>query len=121
MSYFNPHCSHCKTPLTLERARCGGCGQVLEGQWEVPALARLELDDQVFVAAFLRHHGSIRRMEELFGVSYPTIKNRLNRIVERLDAQFKVPTPNQIVLERLARGELTVDEALKLINRGDDR
>jgi hypothetical protein len=115
MSYFNPTCSHCKTTLTLERARCTGCGQVQEGQWEVPALARLELEDQVFVVAFIRHHGSIRRMEEVFGVSYPTIKNRLNRIAEHLDAQFKVPTPNQLVLERLSRGELTVEEALKQI------
>ncbi len=116
MNYFNPNCAHCKAVLTLEKARCGGCGQVLEGQWELPALARLELEEQVFVVAFLRNHGSIRRMEEVFSVSYPTIKNRLNRIVERLDAQFKAPTPNQLVLERLARGEITVDQALSQLN-----
>ncbi|MCA9783162.1 MAG: DUF2089 domain-containing protein [Calditrichaeota bacterium] len=116
MNIFNATCSHCRSSLQLEKARCGGCGQVLEGQWDLPALARLELDEQVFVAAFLRHHGSIRKMEQLFSVSYPTIKNRLNRIIERLDSEFKVPTPNQLILERLARGEITVDQALAMLN-----
>ncbi|MFV2021178.1 DUF2089 family protein [Micromonospora sp. LOL_023] len=43
-------------------------------------LAQLSVDDQVFVAAFVRLHGSIKKMERIFGVSYPTVKSRLNRI-----------------------------------------
>ena len=50
----------------------------------MPPLARLAGDDQVFVAAFIRCHGSIKQMEKFFGVSYPTIKNRLNRIGAQL-------------------------------------
>ena len=52
----------------------------IEGRFEVPPLARLSAEDQTFVAAFVRCHGSIKQMEKFFGVSYPTIKNRLNRI-----------------------------------------
>ena len=52
----------------------------IEGHFEVPPLARLAAEDQIFVIAFVRCHGSIKQMEKFFGVSYPTIKNRLNRI-----------------------------------------
>ena len=55
-------------------------------------------------------------MEGLFGVSYPTVKNRLNAISRQLDDAFNVPTPNELVLDELARGEITVDEALKRLN-----
>jgi len=61
----------------------------------------------------LRHHGSIKQMERIFGISYPTVKNRLRSIVGRLDKTFTAPTPNSLVLEQLSRGEITVDEALE--------
>ena len=57
----------------------------IEGQFTLPELARLTLEDQVFVVAFLRSHGTIKDMEQTFGVSYPTIKARLNRISSQLE------------------------------------
>jgi hypothetical protein len=95
---------------------CPRCDVRLEGDFEVPALARLSLEDQAFVIAFIRHHGSIKKMESLFGVSYPTVKNRLNGIARQLDATFDAPTPNELVLDRLARGEITVDQALERLS-----
>ena len=94
---------------------CPPCGLALEGEFEVPALARLSLEDQLFVVAFVRHHGSIKKMEGLFGISYPTVKNRLNAIGAVLDSSFDVPSSNLPVLEKLASGELTVDEAVEEI------
>jgi len=70
----------------------------------------------VFVVAFVRHHGSIKKMESLFGVSYPTIKNRLNAISVTLDKNFDAPSPNLYVLEQLSRGELNVEEALERLS-----
>jgi hypothetical protein len=99
--------------MSLTRASCAECRVDLDGQFEVSPLGRLPEADQVFVTAFLRHHGSIRKMEELFGISYPTVKNRLRQIVGRLDEEFAVPSPNSVVLEQLARGEITVDEAIE--------
>jgi hypothetical protein len=55
-------------------------------------------------------------MEELFDVSYPTVKNRLNALAAALDKSFQAPTPNLSVLEQLARGEITVEEALERLN-----
>jgi len=104
--------------MELTRATCRGCGLSLEGSFDVSPLARLAEEDQIFVVAFLRDHGSIRRMEELFEISYPTVKNRLRAIVDRLDQSFSGPddpkaSSNGIVLEQLAAGELSVDEALE--------
>ena len=64
--------------LVVERVRMGDIA--IEGRFELPQLARLTMEDQVFVAAFLKSHGSIKEMEQVFGVSYPTVKARLNRI-----------------------------------------
>ena len=95
---------------------CPRCEVRLEGEFEIPALARLSMEDQAFVVAFLRHHGSIKKMESLFGISYPTVKNRLNAIARQLDETFNVPTPNELVLDQLARGEITVEEALERLH-----
>ena len=92
---------------------CPSCAVSLEGEFDVSPLGRLTPNDQAFVIAFVRHHGSIKKMEALFEVSYPTIKNRLNAIGALLDKSFEAPTPNLYVLEQLSRGELTVEEALE--------
>lgn len=116
MDISKAKCLDCARPLTIERMVCRDCGLAVEAEVEVAALGQLDLEDQVFVTAFLRSHGSIKRMEALFGISYPTVKNRLNRIVNHLDASFIAPrTDNAETLDRLARGEITVDEALEAI------
>jgi len=105
-------CPDCGHPMNIALVRCGTCDTTMEGQFEVSPLATLPLDEQVFVIAFVRHHGSLRRMEDLFSISYPTVKNRLNTITARLDRSFEGPSPNTRILEQLAGGEITVDEAL---------
>ncbi len=88
----------------------------MENDFEVSALGRLPLEDQIFVIAFVRHHGSIKKMASLFGISYPTVKNRLNAIGAALDKSLEVPSPNLYVLEQLSRGEITVEEALERLS-----
>ncbi|MFI9724113.1 DUF2089 domain-containing protein [Streptomyces sp. NPDC052396] len=100
-------------PFVVERVRLAGSGVAIEGQFEPPQLAQLSVDDQVFVAAFVRSHGSIKEMERTFGVSYPTVKSRLNRIAEQLDFVDTDPAPSGAdVVERLRRGEISAQEAL---------
>jgi hypothetical protein len=99
--------------MTVTQMVCPACELRMEADFEIPALARLSLEDQVFVVAFIRHHGSIKKMESLFGISYPTVKNRLNAVSSVLDKSFEAPSPNALILEQLARGEITVDEALE--------
>jgi hypothetical protein len=105
--------------IEIERVRLVETGVAIEGPFTLPPLALLAADDQIFVAAFVRCHGSIKQMEKYFGVSYPTIKNRLNRIGGQLSfveieqgSDTDAPAPRE-VLDRLSRGELTVAQALE--------
>ena len=101
-------------PFVVERVRLVGKGIAVEGAFAPPELAQLSAEDQVFVAAFVRSHGSIKEMEQVFGVSYPTVKARLNRIAERLEFVDTSPRPTRSeVLERLQSGEITAEEAIQ--------
>ena len=101
-------------PIVVERVRLLEKNIAIEGSFELPQLTRLSLEDQVFVTAFVRSHGSIKEMERVFGVSYPTIKSRLNRIAESLEFIDTNPKPSQgEVLDRLKRGEIDPEEAIR--------
>jgi hypothetical protein len=100
--------------LVVERVRLADSGIAIEGQFAPPQLAQLPVEDQVFVAAFVRAHGSIKEMEQVFGVSYPTIKARLNRISQALEFVDTNPAPARSdVLDRLAQGEITAEDAIR--------
>jgi hypothetical protein len=114
-----------QAPMEIERVRLVETGVAIEGPFTLPPLAKLEAEDQVFVAAFVRCHGSIKQMEKYFGVSYPTIKNRLNKIGSQLsfveidqgsEVDSSVPRRGD-VLDQVSRGELTVAEALERLKQ----
>ena len=114
--------------VEIDRVRLVDTGVAIEGPFTLPPLAQLPAEDQVFVAAFVRCHGSIKQMEKYFGVSYPTIKNRLNKIGSQLSfveieqglgAEAPAPTRSD-VLDRLSRGELTVAQALEQLKRSEE-
>ena len=112
-------------PFYIERVRLAGQDVAIEGRFEPPPLAALTAEDQTFVAAFVRCHGSIKQMEQFFGVSYPTIKNRLNRIGAQLpfaeidpdpDADSPADTPRTStsdLLSQLESGALSVDDVVR--------
>jgi|SRR2546428_3987462 len=104
--------------MVIERVRLPERDIVIEGSFELPDLARLNAEDQVFVTAFVRSHGSIKEMEQIFGVSYPTIKSRLSRIANTLQFVETNPTPSQgEILERLKRGDITAEEAIQELEK----
>src|SRR5437016_8691466 len=112
------------TAFEIERVRLTAQDVVIEGHFEVPPLAQLPADDQIFVAAFVRCHGSIKQMEKFFGVSYPTIKNRLNKIGAQLPfaeveppADAERPAPSDLIA-RLERGEMSVNDVLQQVRSG---
>jgi hypothetical protein len=110
--------------MFVERVRLAESDIALEGRFDLPPLAELTSEDQIFVAAFVRCHGSIKQMEQLFDVSYPTIKNRLNRIGGQLpsvEIELRPESASQLanpprlaqsLLEQLDRNELSVSEVL---------
>ena len=112
----------------IERVRLVDEDIAIEGRFDLPPLASLTAEDQVFVAAFVRCHGSIKQMEKFFGVSYPTIKNRLNRIGALLPFAEITPgdpapggsVPTGELLARLERGEINVNDVLSRLRKAED-
>jgi hypothetical protein len=101
-------------PIVVERVRIADKDIAIEGSFDLPELARLSMEDQVFITAFVRSHGSIKEMEQIFGVSYPTIKSRLTKIANSLKFVETNPTPSRSeVLERLKKGEITAQDAIR--------
>ncbi|MBN1375878.1 MAG: DUF2089 domain-containing protein [Dehalococcoidia bacterium] len=104
--------------IVVERVRIPESGIAIEGSFELPPLARLSADDQVFVMAFIRAEGVIKEMERAFGVSYPTIKNRLARIIGQLQLVETISTDQQKeVIEALERGEISASEAIERLSK----
>ena len=105
-------------PLVIERVRLENTDTAIEGNFELPPLARLSGEDQVFIMVFVRSHGSIKEMERAFGISYPTVKNRLNRISAQLDLVETDPVPAQSeILAQLQRGEISASDAIERLSQ----
>jgi hypothetical protein len=105
-------------PVTVERVRVVDSGIAIEGSFAPPPLASLSAEDQVFVMAFIRCHGSIKEMEEMFGISYPTVKNRLNRIARQFEFVeiVKIAAEEEVIGE-LERGEISAEEAIRRLSK----
>ena len=110
------------SPIVIERVRLTNSDIAIEGSFELPLLARLSAEDQIFVMAFVRCHGSIKEMERVFGISYPTVKNRLEKLASRLKMVEFEPAPasdtvKDEVLTLLEKGEITAEEALRRLSK----
>jgi hypothetical protein len=109
------------SPLVIEQVRITDKDILISGEFELPPMARLSAEDQVFVMAFVRCHGSIKEMESSFGISYPTVKNRLTRIAQQFEFAENVPvTPvvtGEDILAKLERGEISASEAIERLEK----
>lgn len=106
-------------PLIVEKVRLTATDIAIEGQFELPPLARLTGEDQVFVMAFVKSDGSIKEMERIFGISYPTVKGRLARIAGQFQMVETVGAPaqgRQEILAALERGEISAQEAIERLS-----
>ena len=105
-------------PITVERVRLADSDIAIEGSFTLPPLANLSAEDQVFVMAFVRGHGSIKDMEEMFGISCPTVKNRINRIARQLEfVEIVAVSPQEEVIAELERGDITAEEAIRRLGQ----
>lgn len=107
-------CPACDGALQVTHLACPTCDMQLEGRFDFPALMRLSRDDIDFVLAFVRCSGSLKELGKLRGQSYPTVRNRLNEIIERLSADARNPDQERrMILDGVASGELTVKEGAR--------
>jgi len=78
-------CPSCNSQLNVKSLICERCQTEIQGQYELPTLARLSLDDQAFILEFIKASGSLKKMAGLLRLSYPTVRNRLDEIIERIE------------------------------------
>lgn len=100
--------------MEIERLRCTSCDTTVEGRIPIPRLARLPAEDREFVELFVRSSGSLKAVAEKMGISYPTIRSRLNRVIEALEKEEEGERDirNQI-LDQVEQGKISVDEAVR--------
>jgi len=77
-------CPSCQTSLSVRRLHCQKCDTHVEGTYVLPLLSRIGEDDQQFILNFVRCSGSLKDLAKQYGVSYPTVRNRLDNLIERL-------------------------------------
>lgn len=117
-------CPVCAGELAVTRLRCRSCGTTLEGDFSVGRFGRLERDQLGLLESFLRSRGNLREMERELGISYPTVRSRVEALVRSLgfgprsdedDAGVQPPAAREEILERLARHEITAEDAAAAI------
>lgn len=77
-------CPSCEGVLTIRRLECCACTTAVEGRFALPVLARLNPEEQAFITNFVKCSGSLKELARLYGVSYPTVRNRLDTVIERV-------------------------------------
>jgi hypothetical protein len=102
-------------PILVESVKLIGRDISITGEFELPPLSQITAEDQVFVMAFVQASGSIKEMEKIFGISYPTVKNRLKRIADLLPLTETAPPQfdKSEILAQIAAGELSAEEAIR--------
>ncbi|MCY3858454.1 MAG: DUF2089 domain-containing protein [Gammaproteobacteria bacterium] len=110
-------CPNCDRGMSVSRVECADCDVAMEGRFDISPLARLSAENQLFVTVFLKVGGSLKAMERVFGISYPTVKNRLASVatqlprVQGVDAGHSSKSGPEL-LDKLESGELSVSDVL---------
>jgi hypothetical protein len=84
-------CPACQNQLSIKKLSCQKCNTEIEGLFELPSLARLSVENQEFILQFVKCSGSLKEMARLLKLSYPTVRNQLDQIIE----QIKTPENQQ--------------------------
>jgi len=122
-------CPVCANELAVTRLHCGSCGTTLEGDFSVGRFGRLNRDQLVLLESFLRSRGNLREMERELGISYPTVRGRVEALVRalgfgpRADADDADETSleaaagktREEILEAVARHEISAEDAAAAI------
>jgi hypothetical protein len=109
-------CSWCGEGMRITKLTCEACGLSHEGDFFTPRLARLTPEEQHFVELFVLASGSLKQMAELLGISYPTVRNRLDRLIETLrHEQQRDERRKQQILDDIEEGRILPKQGMRMI------
>jgi LSD1 subclass zinc finger protein len=92
---FPVNCPSCRALLHARRFECPTCNTVVEGDFVFPVLGRLAEDEQIFVQHLIKCSGSLKDLAKLYDVSYPTVRNRLDALIERVKS-LETERPDEV-------------------------
>ncbi len=112
------NCPVCDNKLKVVKLQCDHCDTTIGGRFELDKFSYLSKEDKNFIEVFMKNRGNIKEIEKELGVSYPTVRRQLDKVIEALgyptyDTQEQYSKKD--ILERLQKGELKSEEALKLL------
>ena len=114
MARIPSECPGCAGDIEVTRLGCSACDMQIEGSFELPPLMTLPREDLEFVERFVRASGSLKEMAGIYQQSYPTIRNRLNDIIARLEPRRdEAEKKRHEILDAIARGDISVREGAK--------
>ena len=113
-------CPVCHDDLLVTRLVCRNCGTGLEGRFAMERLFQLTPEQLHFVEVFIRCEGKINRVQDELGLSYPTVRSRLDEVIRALGYEVREErevesSQRQEILERLARKEISSEEAFRIL------
>ncbi len=110
-------CPVCSSKLNVTKLKCTKCNTVIENEFELSKFSYLDKDQLRFVEVFLKCRGNIKDVEKEMRISYPTVRSKLDNVVESLG--YKVNKKNKVdssdIIEKLEKGEITPDDGIKAI------
>lgn len=118
MEYRVSNCPACgNSQFEIQRLRCTECGTAVEGRFSVSRLATLPDEQIAFVETFIKCRGNIKEVERELGISYPTVRSRLDKVVQYLgfDEDNERMSKREI-LDALNREEMSPEEAVEALN-----
>lgn len=110
-------CPVCRNRLKITRLKCSKCGTVIENDFELNKFSYLGREELDFIEVFMRCRGNIKDVERELGISYPTVRAKLDDVITALGytVEKKPSSSSSDVLERLEKGEITAEEAVNLL------
>jgi hypothetical protein len=120
MTYPVPtHCPVCSHSLHVTKLHCSHCQTTIENDFKLSKIASLSQEQLQFVETFLICRGNIKEVEKELGISYPTVRGKLNEIVVALGYDTEKPKRSEQdekkIVSMLEKGEITAEEAIKLL------
>ncbi len=110
------NCPACGEPVKVSELRCGSCGTKVQGDFDLCPFCQLPPDAYDFLITFLKCRGSIRDVERNLGISYPTVRNRLDELLRLLGFEASELSETEVI-DQLERGEITPDQAVELLKK----
>mgnify|MGYP002714166385 FL=1 len=113
-------CPNCGDEMIITSYRCNNCYTEVSGEFEIDKFSRLDKEDKEFIELFLQKRGSIKDVGEEIGISYPTVRNRIDKLVAKLGGKIDKKESRLDILNMLDNGEITADQARELLEELKD-